>query len=46
MFNADVGLILCTPLIIWGVAMLVYDFLGMVMKMNSDKLDMLLFTRH
>lgn len=28
MFNADVGLILCTPLIICGVAMLVYDFLG------------------
>lgn len=26
MFNADVGLILCTPLIIWGVAMLMYDF--------------------
>lgn len=28
MFNADVGLILCTPLIIWGVVMLMYDFLG------------------
>lgn len=28
MFNADVGLILCTHLIIWGVAMLMYDFLG------------------
>ena len=28
MFNADVGLILRTPLIIWGVAMLMCDFLG------------------
>ena len=28
MFNADVDLILCTPLIIWGVTMLMYDFLG------------------
>lgn len=28
MFNANVGLILCTPLLIYGVAMLMYDFLG------------------
>lgn len=33
MFNADIGLILCTPLIIYGVAMLMYDFL----KGNEDE---------
>lgn len=28
MFNPDVGLILCTPMVIWGIGMLLYDFLG------------------
>ena len=27
MFNAQIGMILCTPLVIFGIAMLVFDYL-------------------